>query len=265
MDFQQNDILADGVTAVQRYFLNDKPDNDDRVTITGEDFYHLARVMRAKEGDRIAVVFPDGRSAEAEIKEVSADCALAFIVEWLHDEKELPVAVTIASGLPKGDKLELVIQKGTELGASKFVPFHADRSIVKWDEKKAAKKTERWAKIAKEAAEQSQRNRVPEVNVPVNFQELIRIGEQYPFKLYAFEEESKKGEKTAFHHLLSEMKPGDELLIVFGPEGGISEKEAEKLKSSGFVPCGLGPRILRTETAPLYALSAISYHFELMR
>lgn len=250
---------------VQRYFLNDKPENNERVTIEGEDFYHLARVMRAKEGDHVSVVFPDGESAIVELEEISTERALAFIVKWLHDEKELPVAVTIASGLPKGDKLELVIQKGTELGASRFVPFHADRSIVKWDEKKAAKKTERWAKIAKEAAEQSQRNRVPEVNVPVDFQELIRIGQEYPFKLYAFEEESKKGEKTAFQHLLNNMQQGDELLIVFGPEGGISEKEAEELKSNGFIPCGLGPRILRTETAPLYALSAISYHFELMR
>ncbi|MEK4028759.1 MULTISPECIES: 16S rRNA (uracil(1498)-N(3))-methyltransferase [Bacillaceae] len=250
---------------MQRYFLNDKPGNDKRVTIEGEDFYHLARVMRAKEGDCVSVVFPDGESAVVELEELSTDRALAFVVKWLHDEKELPVAITIASGLPKGDKLELVIQKGTELGASRFVPFHADRSIVKWDEKKAAKKTERWAKIAKEAAEQSQRNRVPEVNVPVDFQQLIRIGQEYSFKLYAFEEESKKGEKTAFHHLLSNMQQGDELLIVFGPEGGISEQEAEELKSNGFIPCGLGPRILRTETAPLYALSAISYHFELMR
>ncbi|KAB7708724.1 16S rRNA (uracil(1498)-N(3))-methyltransferase [Bacillus aerolatus] len=250
---------------MQRYFLNEKPDNGGKVTITGEDFHHLSRVMRLKAGDCVYAVFPDGESAVVEIEEISDDCALAFIVKWMHDEKELPVAVAIASGLPKGDKFELVIQKGTELGASRFIPFHADRSIVKWDEKKAAKKTERWSKIAKEAAEQSHRNRVPDVSIPVDFQQLIQIGQEYPFKLYAYEEESKQGEKAAFHHLLSEMKQGDALLIVFGPEGGISEKEAEQLRSSGFIACGLGPRILRTETAPLYALSAISYHFELMR
>lgn len=260
-----NDNLADGVTIVQRYFINDKPEENEKVAIAGEDFHHLSRVMRAKAGDRLCVVFSDGESAEVELEEISADHALAFIVKWLHDEKELPVAVTIASGLPKGDKLELVIQKGTELGASKFIPFHADRSIVKWDEKKAAKKTERWSKIAKEAAEQSHRNRVPDVHVPVDFQHLIQIGQEYPFKLYAFEEESKQGEKTAFHQLLTNMQQGDEMLIVFGPEGGISKKEAEELKRNGFIPCGLGPRILRTETAPLYALSAVSYHFELMR
>ncbi|MFK2824416.1 16S rRNA (uracil(1498)-N(3))-methyltransferase [Bacillus sp. B190/17] len=250
---------------MQRYFLKDQPKEDGKVTITGEDFHHLARVMRLKEGDRVYAVFPDGQSAEVEIEEISADCALAFIVKWMHDEKELPVAVTIASGLPKGDKFELVIQKGTELGASRFIPFHADRSIVKWDEKKSSKKTERWSKIAKEAAEQSHRNYMPDVRVPVSFQQLIQIGQDYPFKLYAFEEASKQGEKTALHHLLNQMKQGDELLIVFGPEGGISDKEAEQLRENGFIPCSLGPRILRTETAPLYALAAISYHFELMR
>ncbi|KKB36419.1 16S rRNA (uracil(1498)-N(3))-methyltransferase [Bacillus thermotolerans] len=250
---------------MQRYFLQQHPGSEGTVRIEGEDFHHLAHVMRLKEGDRVYAVFPDHISAEVEIEEIAKDYALAFVAEWVHDEKELPIAVTIASGLPKGDKFELIVQKGTELGASRFVPFHADRSIVKWDEKKAAKKAERWRKIAKEAAEQSHRTLVPEVDQPVSLQQLIEMSQAYRFKLYAFEEESKQGEKTAFHRMLSDMKQNDKLFIVFGPEGGITEKEAKKLSEEGFIPCGLGPRILRAETAPLYALSAISYHFELMR
>ncbi|WP_203361702.1 16S rRNA (uracil(1498)-N(3))-methyltransferase [Bacillus sp. REN10] len=250
---------------MQRYFVNEQLEDGKSIKIEGEDFHHLSRVMRMEVGDHVYAVFPNGETAEVEIEHLSNDYALAFLVEWIHDKKELPVDIAIASGLPKGDKFELVIQKGTELGANLFVPFHADRSIVKWDEKKGEKKTERWSKIAKEAAEQSHRNRVPKVMKPVNIDQLIEIGKDYPFKLYAYEEEAKQGEKQAFHQVLADMHLGDRLFIVFGPEGGISEKEAEKLRSHGYIPCGLGPRILRTETAPLYALSAISYHFELMR
>lgn len=250
---------------MQRYFVNERPADGQPVKITGEDFHHLSRVMRMEIGSHVYVVFPDGEAATAEIEEFTNDYALASVVEWIHDKKELPVDVAIGSGLPKGDKLELVIQKGTELGASLFIPFHADRSIVKWDEKKAEKKKERWAKIAKEAAEQSHRNRIPDVSKPVNLEEMIEIGKGYSHKLFAYEEEAKQGEKKAFYQALTEVQPGEKLLIIFGPEGGLSAKEAEQLKSSGFIPCGLGPRILRTETAPLYVLSAISYHFELMR
>ncbi|MBM7649987.1 16S rRNA (uracil1498-N3)-methyltransferase [Bacillus ectoiniformans] len=250
---------------MQRYFINERPADERTVTIAGEDFHHLSRVMRMQAGDRLFVVFPSKEAAIAEVEEISKDYAQAFIVEWVTDDKELPVKVAIASGLPKGDKLEYVIQKGTELGAGCFIPFHADRSVVKLDAKKAEKKTERWSKIAKEAAEQSHRNLIPEVYQPMNFDQLIQLGTEYSYKIFAYEEEAKQGETAAFHKVLKSMKPDDDLIVVFGPEGGISDKEVKKLTDNGFIPCGLGPRILRTETAPLYVLSAVSYQFELMR
>lgn len=173
--------------------------------------------------------------------------------------------MTIASGLPKGDKLELIIQKGTELGAFSFLPFSAKRSIVKWDEKKAVKKVERWQKIAKEAAEQSHRRFIPNVHNPVNLSVLINLSQEFTYKLIAYEEVAKQGEGSVLAETLLQMKPGESLLVVFGPEGGLAVDEIEVLINNGFRACALGPRILRTETAPLYLLSALSYQFELLR
>lgn len=249
---------------MQRYFVSN-PSEDGHFQISGDDYHHLVRVMRMKQGDQIICVSPNGDSALCEIAEITADQAIANIVKWDEDSPELPVQITIASGLPKGDKLELIIQKGTELGAYGFIPFTAARSVVKWDEKKSKKKVERWQKIAKEAAEQSHRTKIPNVEEPFNFIELVELGNQFDYKLIAYEEEARKGEASVLVDVFSTMLPKQSLLVVFGPEGGLTEKEVAMLTEKGFLSCGLGPRILRTETAPLYLLSAASYHFELMR
>ncbi|MGM0900132.1 MAG: 16S rRNA (uracil(1498)-N(3))-methyltransferase [Bacillota bacterium] len=249
---------------MQRYFVNG-PSKDSRFYIEGEDYHHIVRVMRMKQGDQIICVSPNGESAICEIAEITGEQAVADIVQWNVDSSELPIQITIASGLPKGDKLELIIQKGTELGAFGFVPFVAARSIVKWDEKKSSKKVDRWQKISKEAAEQSHRSHVPEVASPITFSNLVKEAEDFDYKLIAYEEEAKQGETSVLFEVLNKMRPKESLIIVFGPEGGLTEKEVAMLQENGFHSCGLGPRILRTETAPLYLLSAASYHFELMR
>ncbi|MED1205083.1 16S rRNA (uracil(1498)-N(3))-methyltransferase [Heyndrickxia acidicola] len=250
---------------MQRYFIGQKYDGNHTITLTGDSYHHISRVMRMKAGDSIYLVFLEGKAAEAKITEITNEEIFADIVKWEETNKEMPVRVTIASGLPKGDKLELIIQKGTELGAFQFVPFIADRSIVKWDAKKEKKKVERWQKIAQEAAEQSHRQHLPEVMAPCSFKELLQLSDMYEHKLVAFEESAKQGEASRFAEAISEFKPGQRVLAVFGPEGGLSDKEIALLENKGYMVCGLGPRILRTETAPLYALSAISYHLELMR
>ncbi|MBM7584734.1 16S rRNA (uracil1498-N3)-methyltransferase [Bacillus pakistanensis] len=250
---------------MQRYFLEKEYIDGELFYVDGDDFHHMTRVMRMKEGDKFFVVFKGGKSAISQIESISSDDIKASIVQWETAIKELPITVTIASGLPKGDKLEWIIQKGTELGAHEFIPFNADRSIVKWDEKKAKKKVERWEKIAKEAAEQSHRRLVPKVFSPHSFSELIDMSNQYEYKLIAYEEESRACEIGNFAHTISSMKNGSRILIIFGPEGGLTEQEVMTSQQFGFLPCGLGPRILRAETAPLYVLSAISYQFELMR
>ncbi|MGM0844187.1 MAG: 16S rRNA (uracil(1498)-N(3))-methyltransferase [Bacillota bacterium] len=250
---------------MQRYFVDQQFKEESPVIIDGENFHHIVRVMRMAKDSLFFVVFPNSETAKVQIETITSDYLEARVVQWESDEKEMPVEITIASGLPKGDKLELIIQKGTELGAMEFVPFTADRSIVKWDEKKAKKKVERWEKIAKEAAEQSHRQRVPKVQSPVSLKELLSLAAEYEYKIVAFEEDAKTGEQSNLAGVLKDAKPGDRILAVFGPEGGLTEKEVDALKQNGFLSCGLGPRIMRAETAPFYLLSAASYQFELMR
>lgn len=250
---------------MQRYFVGESEWQGETVTILGDDHHHIARVMRMKSGDEMVCVRPDGKSALCEIEEITDVKVMANVVKWNHETSELPVHIIIASGLPKGDKLEWIIQKGTELGAYEFVPFTASRSVVKIESKKVAKKVERWQKIAKEAAEQSHRSRIPAVAEPVSVKELIKLSSRYQHKLIAFEEEARIGESAVLSSALSHCQAGDSLLIVFGPEGGLTQEEVSQLIENGFKACGLGPRILRTETAPLYALAAASYHLELLR
>ncbi|KAB7670087.1 16S rRNA (uracil(1498)-N(3))-methyltransferase [Bacillus sp. B1-b2] len=245
---------------MQRYFANNVGNS---FIIKDDDYHHIVRVMRMVEGNEIYCVNNAQQVARCTIENITENQVNAKVVQWLEEEIELPIHVSIVSGLPKGDKLEWIIQKGTELGANKFIPFIAARSVVKWDEKKGDKKLNRWNKIAKEAAEQSHRTKVPEVCAPVKLQELIQYAEGYDMKIIAYEEEAKLGESANLVKSLNGMKKGQSLLAVFGPEGGIGEKEIDLLTKHGFTVCGLGPRILRTETAPLYLLSAVSYHFEL--
>lgn len=249
---------------MQRYFVKYRA-IDDCFLIDEEDRHHIVKVMRMQIGDQIICVDPEGKQAICRLAEITDESVVADVVQWKEEVSELPISITIASGLPKGDKLEWIIQKGTELGAHQFLPFSAARSVVKWDEKKAAKKIERWQKIAKEAAEQSHRAMMPEIMSPMNFKALMGKSRDFDFKLAAFEDESRNGEISVFSSTLKQMKKGESLLLVFGPEGGLADEEVKLLKENGFDLCGLGPRILRTETAPLYALSAISYHFELLR
>ena len=249
---------------MQRYFVQQKANNDHFI-IDEEDRHHIVKVMRMEINDRIICVDPEGKQAVCRLSEITNSSVVADVVQWIDESPELPISITIASGLPKGDKLEWIIQKGTELGAQQFLPFSAARSVVKWDEKKAVKKIDRWQKIAKEAAEQSHRTILPSIINPMSFKELLKKSNDFDYKLAAYEEESRQGETSVLSSTLKKMKNGETLLFVFGPEGGLAEEEVQQLKDFGFGLCGLGPRILRTETAPLYSLAAISYHFELLR
>ncbi|WP_209122985.1 16S rRNA (uracil(1498)-N(3))-methyltransferase [Alkalihalobacillus sp. BA299] len=250
---------------MQRYFVAKEQMNDHMVLIYGEDVKHITRVMRMTEGDHIICSNNYDRVCLCEIDHFEDDQVVALIIEDLPSDSELPVNVTIAQALPKGDKLDLVIQKGTELGAAQFIPVQGERSIVKWDGKKEDKRLDRLNKIAKEAAEQSHRSRIPVIKSLHSMGQLIERKSEFDHVLFAYEEKGKSGEHKQLANILAEAKIGESLLFVVGPEGGFSEGEANKLSDAGFIPCSLGPRILRAETAPLYILSTISYYFELER
>lgn len=245
---------------MQRYFIET---GIEEARISGEDARHISRVMRMKEGEEIVVV-AQNTAYVCTILAFEGDDVLVKPTERTIPSPELPINVTVACGLPKGDKLELIAQKATELGMFALLPFEAERSIVKWDAKKGAKKQERLQKIAKEAAEQSHRTRIPQIFEPVSFKQLVQLVGNYDVVFIADEEDAKAEKRTRFAEKLKKVydKKSKSILIVFGPEGGISRNEADALLQAGAQTMSLGPRILRAETAPLYALSAISYEFE---
>ncbi|MBD7906867.1 16S rRNA (uracil(1498)-N(3))-methyltransferase [Sporosarcina gallistercoris] len=246
---------------MQRYFLAKPFDEDGFAIITGEDEKHITRVMRMREGEEICCV-SKGVGHIATIHRFDENGIIVQDTGNTFSMSELPVQVTLACGLPKGDKLELIAQKGTELGMTGMIPFQAERSIVKWDEKKGDKKTARLRKIAKEAAEQSHRTVIPEISEPLTFKGMLKQAESFDVLLFADEEEAKEGTSNRIAVRLEKVYHGQSILVLFGPEGGLSRVEAAALRDAGFLSMSLGPRILRTETAPLYVLSAVSYEFE---
>lgn len=250
---------------MQRYFLENDEYENGKIEIRGDDFHHIVRVMRMTVGSKIDVVFPNGQTAICEIANILPDVLEAKVVSVRDEVRELPIKVTVAGGLLKGDKFDIVVQKGTEMGAAAFLPFTSERSVVKLEEKKRIRRMERWQKIAKEAAEQSERTMIPKCLEPVSFQELLLISQSYEKKIVAYEEEGRNHHREQLPQTLKELQAGEALLFVFGPEGGFSKAEIDALKANDFIVCGLGPRILRAETAPLYALAAISFYFELLR
>lgn len=248
---------------MQRYFLPHSSFQANEIILTGEEAHHISRVMRMAEGDEIIVADGSGAAYVCSLLTVNPDECRAAVVQKADGGQEMPVEVTVAHGLPKGDKLEQVIKQGTELGARAFLPFAADRSITRLDAKKAAKKQERWKKICKEAAEQSHRNCLPTVCDLTSSKKLAEQFQAYNHVIIAYEESGKSGEVSRFAEVLSEAAPGERILLVVGPEGGLSEQEAKMFAEAGGVLASFGPRILRTETAPLYGLAVLSYYFEL--
>lgn len=248
---------------MQRYFLNEAYQQQAQFELTGEPYHHMIRVMRMTNGDQVYLAFLD-EVIVAKIVAVDPEKVYLREVRKETQTKELPVQVTIASGYPKGDKLELIFQKATELGAYALQAFPAKASIVKWDHKKRQKKQERLQKIALEAAEQSHRSYCPTVELYERLDQLVATFSEYTHILVAYEEAAKQGERGTFANVLSSLKAQDSVLVVFGPEGGFSDQEIALFETAGAQRCGLGPRILRAETAPFYALSAISYQMELL-
>ncbi|EHJ53363.1 16S rRNA (uracil(1498)-N(3))-methyltransferase [Streptococcus macacae] len=245
---------------MQQYFVNGKAENP--VTITDKDTVkHMFNVMRLTEGDEVILVFEDGIKRLARVLD-PAQKSLE-ILEKLDENTELPVDVTIAAGFPKGDKLDFLAQKATELGASHIWAFPADWSVVKWDLKKLGKKTDKLAKIIRGAAEQSKRNVIPELKLFEQKAAFLKELVSFDQIFIAYEESAKAGENTVLARRLAEINPGEKLLFIFGPEGGISPEEAAAFEQAGGMKVGLGPRIMRAETAPLYALASVSYALEL--
>ena len=247
---------------MQQYFIKGQVENPviikDKNTVK-----HMFNVMRLTEDDQVVLVFEDGIKRLARVTD--RENHVFEVIEDLNETVEMPVSVTIASGFPKGDKLEFITQKVTELGASQIWAFPADWSVAKWDGKKLGKKVEKLEKIALGAAEQSKRNLVPSIALFEKKADFLAQLDQFDRIVVAYEESAKEGESAALVQVVSGLEKGSKVLFIFGPEGGLSPAEIESFEAKGAVLAGLGPRILRAETAPLYALSAVSVVTELMK
>lgn len=246
---------------MQRYFVAGEQMDGKQVQITGDDARHLARVMRAEPGDEIIVSNGMDREVLARVIRVDQNLVEAEAVQELVMDREPAVEVWVAQSLPKGDKLETVIQKCTELGAARFLPFVSERTIVQYDDKKETKRLERWGKIAKEAAEQAHRNRVPAVLPPVAWKELLRQAGEADAALLCYELESGLRLRPLLAQSIRQAPEGRRLrvMVIVGPEGGFTEREAEEAVAAGCHSVSLGKRILRTETAAMAALACILY------
>ncbi|GAA0362488.1 16S rRNA (uracil(1498)-N(3))-methyltransferase [Bacillus horti] len=247
---------------MQRYFIPKEQLDASSCRVIGQDAHHISNVLRMQAGDCVLCSDGQGRTVQARIMTITKDEIQCDIVHEMQQQRELPISVTIAQGLPKGDKLEWILQKGTELGAQQFIPFISHRTIVKYDHKKEAKKQERWRKIIKEAAEQSHRDVLPQLQAVMPLKELLEV--QADHKLVAYEDLSIQERSSAFYEGLKKIKPKESMIIAIGPEGGFEEQEIQQLKEAGYQPVSLGKRILRTETASQYVLAAISFYFEQM-
>lgn len=225
------------------------------ITITGKDVNHIKNVLRMKPGEEISVSTTES-SAEYRciVKELSDDavvCDLAFIKE---EGNELPSKIYLFQGLPKGDKMELIIQKAVELGAFEIVPVEMKRCVMKLEPKKTPAKIARWQAISEAAAKQSKRTVIPEISMPVSFKKAIEMAKECTHRWVPYE---MADGMPHTRDLLNSVNPGESVAIFIGPEGGFDQSEIDLAKEEGFEIITLGKRILRTETAGMVVLSLL--------
>lgn len=245
---------------MQHYFVEQSLTVGDQLTLPTNIKRHFFNVLRSQVGDQVELVDTTQQVFIGEATDV--DTGTVRIIDGVARQADLPVAATIICGLAKQGKPELIVQKATELGVANVIFMPLERSIVKWGAK-SAKKIERLQEVAVSAAEQSHRNSIPRITYLSGLTDLADY--HYDCSLVAYEEAAKQGEEAQLVKSIKQLASGQTVSCVFGPEGGISESEINWLTEHGYQPVGLGPRILRTETAPLYFLSAVSVILELSR
>ena len=246
---------------MRKFFVENENIVEEKIFITGQDVNHIRNVLRLDVLEKILVCDKSNfRNYICEIIEIKQDEIECKIIEEVKGEAEGNVELHIFQGLPKADKMELIIQKGTELGISSYIPVKLSRCIVKLDGKDEVKKIDRWNKISEVAAKQSGRDRVPLVHNLKNIKEVSQMIDEYDLFLVAYEEEKENTLKSVLKNFKGKEKL--RIAVIIGPEGGIDESEINLSKDNKFVSVTLGKRILRTETAPLVIASNIIYDVE---
>ncbi len=244
-----------------RFFVESDAVSDGVARITGADARHIARALRMAVGEEITVCSSDGTEYDCRLSRIRDEEVAAEVVLGRRGENESPVRIRLYMAYPKGDKLELVVQKATELGVASVTPYLSERCVRRPKSEKIAGETERLSRIAAEAAKQSGRSSLPTVTPPLSFHEMLREAAKAEPALFCYEGAGVE----QLPAILGRYPEAREIAVIVGPEGGFSQGEAEAAREAGCLLCGLGRRILRCETAPLFALAGISVLLELPR
>lgn len=243
-----------------RFFTASPPSENGEIVLSGEDARHIALSLRMAKGDTIVINGCDGEEYDCVLTDIHPERVTVQITETRMNQSELPLEVILYVALPKGDKLDLIIQKATELGVSSVIPFVSERCVVKPDPKTEEKKLLRRQRIAEEAAKQCGRGIIPKIYPTVSYASAVKEASLTDIPLFCYE---KEGTAPLYPILKEKLKRGITVSVMTGAEGGFSVAEAETAEAAGMILCGLGRRILRCETAPLYVLSAVAYESEL--
>ncbi|MCI8272965.1 MAG: 16S rRNA (uracil(1498)-N(3))-methyltransferase [Clostridia bacterium] len=249
---------------MSRFFIKTSQIEENTIKILGEDVKHIKNVLRKENGQIIEVCNQeDGKIYECKIVQLLEQEIICNIEKCIKKQGS-KIIVDIYQGLPKADKMELIIQKSVELGANSIIPVQMKRSIVKIDKKNENRKIERWQKISESAAKQSKRNIIPKIENVVTIQDIIKSKNKYNLIIVAYEEEQDNYIKNEISKIKEQIKEQEKMQIgiVIGPEGGLEKEEVQELKNNGAKIVTLGKRILRTETVALNILSIIMYEFE---
>jgi 16S rRNA (uracil1498-N3)-methyltransferase len=244
---------------MHQFFTDPSQIGETEITLTGTDVNHIRNVLRMRVGEEILVSDGQGRGYHCKLEEISEERVRAAILWVLDGNAELPSSITLFQGLPKGDKMELIIQKCVELGAARIVPVNTRRTVVKLDAKKEQSRIKRWMGISESAAKQSGRGRIPEVTGVMSFAQALEEAKRLDVCLIPYE----LAENMAHtREVLSSIRPGVSVGIFIGPEGGFERTEVEQAMEAGAEVITLGRRILRTETAGMAVLSMLAYLLE---
>ncbi|MBQ2296566.1 MAG: 16S rRNA (uracil(1498)-N(3))-methyltransferase [Clostridia bacterium] len=241
------------------FFVNDDCRQGDRYVITGADHNHIKNVLRMKVGDTI-LISANGKSDLCEIEIINNDEIVAPIIEEDYQNTELPLQIHLFQGLPKSDKMELIIQKAVELGVYSITPIEMKRCIVKLDDKKKKSKQTRWQAISESAAKQSKRNTIPEINETVSYKAALNAAKELDLLLVPYENEDGI---LSTKEALAKLKEAKSVGIIIGPEGGFDDAEIKAAKNSDGRIISLGKRILRTETAAITAVGMCMLYTEM--
>lgn len=245
---------------VYQFFIETSQIAEDQIRILGKDVNHMKNVLRMKPGEEIRVTDSEtSRSYRCEVAELYEETIVCHILAEEEEGSELPVRIYLFQGLPKADKMELIIQKAVELGVYQIIPTACRRCVVKLDPKKEKTKLARWQQIAEAAAKQSKRSLIPEIMPVISLREAFARSQKMQVRLIPYER-AEGMEKT--REILKGIRSGDEVAVFIGPEGGFEETEIEEAMKAQIKPVTLGKRILRTETAGMTVLAFLLYQLE---